>query len=222
MGVDRAGVAIRRPPKYRCVRVKEHVDVVLDVGITGMAEADDLAVLDPEVALDDAQRRIDQHDALDAEVQFRLAPRRRWTTIPSRMLRPAPMSPSSPGGRGLAPRARAGRCRRGARGRPHGARRAVPRARCPSPGASSNESPLARARQHALSRQDRRPRRRRGPGSRGPPASRRSGGAERCASTTRRKAHREPRRTSSRRPNAASRSNSRALFTSKKWKCDVT
>ncbi len=54
-------------------RVDHHVDAVLDVRVAGVADARDLAVLDADVRLHDAEHRVDHEGAGDAEVEGRVA-----------------------------------------------------------------------------------------------------------------------------------------------------
>src|SRR3990170_2657381 len=50
-------------------RIDDHVDLVLHVGIPGVPDADDPAVLDADVPLDDADNRIEHEDRLDADIE---------------------------------------------------------------------------------------------------------------------------------------------------------
>ena len=102
----------------------------LIAGVAGPPDADDPAVLDPDVRLDDADERIDDERAGDDDVELRRAgsplgrARAGWSSrSPRSARRRAPGGPPRPGPRG--------RCRRAGRGRRSSGRseRAVPPAR---------------------------------------------------------------------------------------------
>ena len=79
MAVDRAGRG-DQPVGHdrRGVRADLELDPVADRGVAGPPDPDDPAVLDPDVGLDDADRRIDDERAGDDGVELRRRARPAW------------------------------------------------------------------------------------------------------------------------------------------------
>ena len=101
----------------RGVRADRELDAVADRAVAGPSDADDPAVLDADVGLDDAEDRVDDERAGDDRVELRVGPGRSLgrsgagasSRSPRSARRPAPGGPRRPGPRG--------RCRPGGRGR---------------------------------------------------------------------------------------------------------
>ena len=72
------------------------IDAIHDGGIAGLAEADDAAVTDAEVALDDPEHGIDNDDVAKQEIQRASALVMPAMPIPSRRVLPPPCRHSSP------------------------------------------------------------------------------------------------------------------------------
>ena len=79
------------------VGARDDGDVVGDVGVAGPPDRDDPAVLDPDVALEDAEHRIEDQRAADDQVELAVAAAPPDIWMASRIVLPKPQSVSSPG-----------------------------------------------------------------------------------------------------------------------------
>ena len=106
-----------RAPWSRLQTIRSGSTPSMIAGIAGLADADDPAVLDAEIALDDAEHRIDDHALHSSMSSAPMALSKPASPMPSRSVLPPPCRHSSPGRRGrVRPRPTA-MCRRAGRHR---------------------------------------------------------------------------------------------------------